>query len=177
VIHRAIVQPAALTQRDAMRRRSTLAMTMLAPCVIAAASAPQAIGQFGKWGAFRSPDGAACYAIAQPTRSGRDDRAYLTISSWPARGIVRQIHVHFRGKAAEGAMLEIADIRLPLKTTDADGWPASAADGRRIVRLLRDAETLRVIARIEGRRIVDTYAPAGAASAIDAADLACLRAR
>jgi hypothetical protein len=160
-----------------MTRRKTLAILMLAPGVLAAAAGPQAIGQFGKWGAFRAADGAACYAIAQPARSGRDDRAYLTISSWPARRIIRQIHVRFRAPAADGATLEIADLRVPLKTEGADAWPASGADGRRIARLLREGGALRVIARIEGRRIVDTYALAGAASAIDAADLACLRAR
>ncbi|PZU07010.1 hypothetical protein [Sphingomonas sp.] len=159
-----------------MRRPAILTTMMLAPCLIAA-SGPQSIGQFGRWGAFRAADGASCYAIAQPSRSGREDGAYLTISSWPARRLVRQIHVRFRGVPADGAVLSIGERRFPLATNSADGWPASPADGRRIARLVREGGTLRITARIGGRRISDTYALAGAPSAIDAADLACLRER
>lgn len=159
-----------------MKRRAILMVTMVAPCLVAA-SGPQAIGQYGRWGAFRTAEGSACYAIAKPARSGKGDTAAITISSWPERQLFRQIHVRFRGEAENDATLTIADRRFPLVTRGADGWPASPQAGKQIIRLLRDAETLRVIARIHGRRITDTYAPAGAASAIDAADVACLRGR
>jgi hypothetical protein len=149
---------------------------MLAPCLLGQSRAPEALGQFGQWGAFRGGDATHCYAIAQPARARRDEPAYITVSSWPARRLFRQIHVRFRGAAGDGATLTIGERRFPIATAGADGWP-SPTDGRQIVRLVREGGALRVTARIDGRRSSDTYALAGAASAIDAADLACLRGR
>ncbi|MDO6415918.1 hypothetical protein Q4F19_16120 [Sphingomonas sp. BIUV-7] len=159
-----------------MKRRAAGMMMMLAPWLAAAAGAPQSLGQFGRWGAFRAGDPVRCYAIAQPARSGKADAAFLTISSWPARRLFRQVHVRLRGAAEPGAVLAIGERRFPLVTKEADGWP-SAGDGRRIALFLREGEAVRVTARIRGRRITDVYPGAGAASAIDAADLACLRGR
>lgn len=147
----------------------------LGPLLVAAAAPPETLGQFGQWGAFRSTDAARCYAIARPARSGRRDAAFLTVSSWPQRRLVRQIHVRLRGVAQGEAALAIGESRFRLMTVGTDAWPASPSDGKRIARAMREADAVRVTARIRGRRITDTYVLAGAASAIDAADLACLR--
>jgi hypothetical protein len=165
----------ALQQRNAMKRLGPAILMALGPCL--AAAAPQPIGQYGRWGAFRTADGASCYAIARPERSGRRDKAYLTISAWPARRLFRQVHVRFRERGVEEAALSVGGRRFPLITAAMDGWPASPAEGQQIARLLREGGLARITARINRRRTSDVYMLAGVASAIDAADLACLRGR
>ncbi len=157
-----------------MNRRESVTLGLAAALTLGAASAPAPIGQYGRWGAFRARDGRSCYAISEPTRAGRPSGAFLTVSTWPERGVVRTVRVRFRG-AAEAAVLTLGGKRFPLTVERADGWPA-AADERQIVRAMREGGGMRVTARIGGRRTTDSYALEGAASAIDAADLACLRA-
>jgi hypothetical protein len=165
----------ALQQGNGMNRRKTVMIALLAGVAVAATEGPQPIAQFGRWGVFRASDGASCYAIAQPERVKRDSRAALIVSTWPNERVSRHIQVRFRKPAEDGATLTIGGRRFPLTTKEAEGWPVSAVDERQIARLLRERASLRVATRNAGRRVIDDYPLSGAASAIDAADLACLR--
>lgn len=140
------------------------------------ATARETIGAYGGWAAFRDPD--RCYAIARPAmRSGRARRAaFASVATWPGRGLRSSFHVRLsreRDRSAD-VVLTAGGRRFRLV---AGGWDAWAADGpgdRAIVAALRGARSMSVEAVGRGGRpFADSYALAGAATAIDAAALAC----
>lgn len=145
-------------------------LLLIAPALLAAA--PEPIGQYGGWGAFRASAPRRCWAIARPERARKRDMGSLSITAWPDRRLFRQVQVRFREPAREAVAI-ISGQRFPLR---ADGWPATPKVGRRLVAAMRNGGMLRITWRSErGRRITDSYVLAGAPSAIDAADLACQR--
>lgn len=144
----------------------------------ASASAQQRpIGIFGVWGAFQ--DSSRCYAIAEPVRqSVRGTRPFASIGNWPGRGIRGQLHIRLSGeKRPESAVLLRVDGRSFQLT--GQGWDAWAPDSRADAELLaaiRTGISMSVETRsARGGLIRDHYQLRGAATAIDAAALACLR--
>jgi len=133
---------------------------------------------FDGWGAFSDPRPRRCYAIAEPERRGGDAgwRPFAAVSAWPARGVRAQLNIRLREAKQPGApvILTIDDTRFALVAGGADAWAANAAVDGRIVAAMRQAGGMRVETRAkDGRRLVDRYALRGAATAIDAAALAC----
>lgn len=149
------------------------AMTFLAVASGPALAQPRAISAHGDWGAFR--DGAACYAVAmasEPTRAG-DPPRFVTVSAGPSprRFSVRLGRVMARGSFAA---LAIGKRRFRLAGGGDSAWSANPGDDRAIVAAMRMAETLTISGRdLAGRRFRDRYRLAGAATAIDAATIAC----
>lgn len=140
-----------------------------------AVAAPVPLGRFEGWGVFR--DGGRCYAIAEPTRRSRVPDAYMTITTEPAAGRFREVHVRLPS-ATDSARILIDDRSFSLRVQAPDAWPRDLRDGPRIAARLRAAATIRVeIRTANGRHHTDTYAAAGAPSAIDAADIACMARR
>lgn len=160
-----------------MIRRRALVI-LLCAALPSAAAAREAIAVFADWGAFRDTGPARCFAIAEPppgtTAQGRG--AYVTVASWPDRRIRAQLAVRLsRGHLAgapvtltigEGAFRLVADART--------AWGRDRSMDARIVAAMRSGSSMS-IATVSPLRhaYADVYRLRGAASAIDAAMLAC----
>lgn len=139
--------------------------------------ARETIGVYGGWGAFRDDGPARCFAIAQPV-DPRQRAGSLAIAAWPDKGIRGQLHVRLSRPRAGTARvtLSVGERRFDLVAGDADAWAPDARTDAAIVAAMRSARSLSVEALDRnGAPFADTYALSGAATAIDAAALACRR--
>lgn len=144
-----------------------------------AAEARQTVGVYKAWAAFRDDAPSRCYAIS--AAEGGDARtrgaAFATVSNWPLRRLANQIHIRFGRSVRPGsAILLTIDARVfQLMGRGADAWPVGST-GREIVAAMRGGLIMSVAARDErGNAFADSYVLSGAATAIDAASLACRR--
>ena len=147
---------------------------------IPAAAQQQALGIFGTWGAFR--DGERCYAIAQPHRGPPPEgwQAFAAVGHWPGRRIGGQVHVRLsRDKRPGSAVLLRIDGRsFQLRGGGRDAWAPDSRADEEILSAMRTGIDMFVETRsIRGQFIRDQYRLRGAATAMDAAALACARRR
>lgn len=154
---------------------------MIAALALLALAVPQpereTIGMFESWGAFREAAPTRCFAIARPADRARRGEAFVSVASWPARGVRHQLHVRLSHARADHArvMLVAGERRFELTASRHDAWAPDARTDAAIVAAMRDARALSVESvDTAGVPFVDGYALQGAASAIDAATLACL---
>ena len=153
---------------------------MAAITIPAPALARDTLGVFDGWGAFADPRPRRCYAIAEPDARRRSAtwRPFAAISAWPARGVRAQINIRLRKAKRPGApvLLTVGDTKFALVAGGADAWAPNAAIDAQIVAAMRRADGMRIETRArDGTRLIDTYRLRGAATAIDAATLACAR--
>lgn len=151
-------------------------MTALALFLLLAAPR-DTIGVYGTWGAFSDASPRRCFAIAQPV-DPRQRAGSLSVAQWPGQNIRNQLHVRLsRPRAASARVtLSIGDRRFDLVAGDADAWAPDARTDAAIVAAMRSSRSLSVEALgSNGAPFADTYALSGAATAIDAAALACRR--
>jgi hypothetical protein len=145
------------------------------------AAARQVIDVFGSWGAFQDASPRACYAIAEPvpdTDHAPGLRPTASIASWPGQGVRNQLHVRLsRSHDPRGRVtLSIGERRFELVAGATDAWAPDPATDRAIVSAMRAGRSMSVeAAGVGGQPFADVYALKGAATAIDAAALACLR--
>ncbi|MET1109956.1 MAG: hypothetical protein ABWX67_00370 [Allosphingosinicella sp.] len=149
-------------------------MTMAAQ----AAAQQQSLGIFGTWGAFRGPD--RCYAIAEPSSTPRpgDGRGFASIGYWPARAAQGQAHFRLSRPKREGSavLLRIDNRTFQLRGGGADAWAADPAADAELVSAMRTGIEMNVETRAaNGALVRDSYRLRGAATAIDAAAIACAR--
>jgi hypothetical protein len=143
-----------------------------------AAAQQQSLGIFGTWGAFRGPD--RCHAIAepyQPPRAG-DGRGFASVGYWPARAVGGQAFFRLSRAKREGSavLLRIDDRTFQLRGGGADAWAADPAADAEIVSAMRTGIEMSVETRsASGALVRDSYRLRGAATAIDAAAIACAR--
>ena len=142
---------------------------MIAALLLAAAP----VGVWGSWGAFRN--GAHCYAIAAPARVGAAGRPFASVASrWGARRGVLFVRLSARRTAAAPVTLSVGERRFTLAGGAGAARSPDAATDRAIVAAMRGQRSMSVTAvSARGRPFADTYALPGAATAIDAAALAC----
>lgn len=150
----------------------TLAMPALAQ--------KQSLGIFGTWGAFRGPD--RCYAIAEPYQMPRpgDGRGFASVGYWPARAVGGQAFFRLSRAKRQGSavLLRIDDRTFQLRGGGADAWAADPAADAELVSALRTGIEMSVETRsATGGLVRDSYRLRGAATAIDAAAIACARRR
>jgi len=140
------------------------------------AAQPQALGIFGMWGAFEG--GGRCYAIAEPFRAPQPEgwRPYVAVGHWPAQRIRGQLHVRLsrEKRPASAVLLRIDGRSFQLRGGGRDAWaPDSRADDE-ILAAMRTGIDMQVETRsTRGLLVRDQYRLRGAATAIDAAALAC----
>lgn len=149
-------------------------MSMLLSLALQAATARESLGVFERWGAFREPQ--RCFAIAQPVRRGGP--GFASIANFPARHIHGQFHARLSRRRAERAQvtLSIGERRFQLIGNTSDAWAPDARTDAAIVAAIRSARSMSVESvDSQGRAFADTYALRGAATAIDAAAIACAR--
>lgn len=159
-------------------------MRLLLPLILLALAAPLAardsLGVFGQWGAFRDPDVPRCYAIAaaEPSRNRRQFDPFASVGTWPQRRVRGQVHFRLSRELAANPRLRLAvgGQRFELTGGGNDAWAADAAQDAAIRNAMRSAASMSVSATdLAGNRFTDRYRLEGAASAIDAASLACAR--
>lgn len=153
---------------------------LLLPLIAAAApaAAQQALGVFGLWAAFRG-DG-RCYAMAEPYEEPRegDGRGYASVAYWPERGVRGQVYVRLSRAKREGSaiLLRIDERTFQLRGGGVDAWGADSAADADIVAAIRTGIAMSVESRSAGGSLIrDSYRLRGAATAIDAAAIACAR--
>jgi len=141
----------------------------------AAASGREAIGVYHGWGAFREADPPRCFAIAEPVRHGGG--AFASVATWPGRGVRNQLAIRLSRPVRAGIapMLRIDERRFSLVARGPEAWAPDARADAAIVAAIRSARSMSVSGvSATGRPFADTYVLSGAATAIDAAALACL---
>ena len=148
--------------------------------VSAAAQASTPLGVFGAWAAFRDPAGGRCYAISRMERWVRPKQrvGYASVGSVPAQGLRAQPHFRLsRDKRPGSAAILTVDGRpFELVAGARDAWPRDRRAELAIVAAMRGGTRMRVVSyATNGRRFVDSYTLRGAATAIDAATVACAR--
>lgn len=166
----------------ACKLRQTAALAFAAATVMlpGIAAARDSLGLFAGWGAFRDPAVPRCYAIAmaEPSALARVRQPFAAVGTWPRRGVRNQVHFRLSRQARQGIApaLSIGGQRIVLAGSGADAWSPDRRTDAAIVAAMRSARTMRISARDErGRPFGDTYALNGAATAMDAATLACAR--
>ena len=129
------------------------------------------------WGAFRG--GGRCSAMTEPQRASRDEtRPHVAITFAPAQNLRGQLYVRLRraGRDGSAVLLRIDGTPFQLLARGADAWSPSARADAAIVQAMRTGVSMTVESRsTRGATVRDLYLLRGAATAIDAAAIACLR--
>ena len=154
-------------------KRLAIAIALVATAVPAIAR--DTIGVWNRWGAFSDPSPRRCFAIAQPVDP--DHRTgFASIANWPGQNIRGQLHIRLsRGRASNARVtLSIGERRFDLVAGADDAWAPDARTDSAIVAAMRAGRSMSVegLGR-DGSAFADVYALSGAATAIDAAGLAC----
>ena len=132
------------------------------------------VGIFDAWGAFREGDPARCYAISAPVRIRSP--GFASVAARFGRTGRAAIYIRLSRPRAQAApiTLAIGERRFTLSGNARAAWSPDAATDRAIVAALRGGRSMSVSAvSLRGRPFADSYALTGAATAIDAAILAC----
>lgn len=160
--------------------RNALVTALVTLVAAAPLAAKDSLGVYANWAAFRDGRGPSCYAIAkaEPSQRSRDFAPYATISNWPAKKVRGQFHVRLSRKLAArpGINLRVGSRRFSLTGGEGDAWARDATMDAAIIAAMRSANAMTVYASdARGRRFSDSYRLKGAATAIDAATLACVK--
>lgn len=142
------------------------------------AAQPQSLGIFGAWGVFRGPG--RCYAIAEPfdAQQGAGSEAFASIGHWPARRGGGQLHVRLSREKRQGSavLLNIDGRSFQLLGGGRDAWAPDPRADQEIQAAMRTGMEMAVETRsADGRLVRDHYHLRGAATAMDAAAVACVR--
>jgi hypothetical protein len=142
----------------------------------------QPLGIFGQWGAFQESGANRCFALAEPMRQGRNLqwKPFASIGYWPGRDARGQVHFRLSRMKRRGSivLLRIDDKTFQLAGGGINAWAPDARADAEIVTAMRSGIGMSVETRSErGGLIRDSYQLRGAATAIDAAAIACARAR
>ena len=171
---------AATISAAASRKNSWAATAMAALLLAAPAAARDSLGVFDSWGAFTDAAPARCFAIAQPVRSGGGARwrPFASIATWPGQGARNQLHIRLSRERDPRAhvTLSVGERRFELVAGRADAWAPDARTDAAVVAAIRSGRSMSVetVSRTGGP-FADTYALRGAATAIDAASLGCVK--
>ena len=130
------------------------------------------------WGAFRN--GGRCYAITQPLRGPPAEgwRPFVAVGHWPGRaGGIGQLHVRLSREKREGSavLLRVDGRSFQLSGSGRDAWAPDAPADADIQSAMRTGIDMVVETRsVRGALIREQYRLRGAATAMDAAAIACL---
>lgn len=157
-------------------------LCLVATLLATPALARDSLGMFSSWGAFRDPAVPRCYAIAmaEPSTRRRDYQPYASIGTWPRRGVRGQVHFRLARKMAPNSRitLSIGGQRFQLTGGGGDAWAVDRRMDAAIVAAMRSAPSMTVYARdTQGRSFSSRWLLAGAATAMDAAAIGCVKMR
>jgi len=160
-------------------RRIAAVLALVAGVCPNMASARDRLGIWNDWGAFRDAGVPRCYAIAmamaQPGQK-REAQPYLTVANWPRRGIHGEVHLRLSRTPAPDrpVMIAIGGQKFAAQVSGIDAWAIDRRADAAIIAAMRSNADMTVLTTgRDGQRLRDAYRLAGAASAMDAASLAC----
>jgi len=137
-----------------------------------AAAAPQTLGAFGSWGAFR--EGGRCYAIAQPAQAPQGAQPFASVGVWPGRGSQLNIRLSREKREGSAVLLRVDGRTFQLLGGGRDAWAPDPRADAEIQAAMRTGVDMVVETRAAGGLLLrDQYALRGAATAMDAAAIAC----
>jgi hypothetical protein len=150
-----------------------LLLPLLLLCTAAPAAAePQSLGAFGNWAAFR--ESGRCYAIAAPSQAPQGTQPFASVGVWQGRG--SQLHIRLSRDKREGSavLLRIDGRTFQLLGSARDAWAPDPGADAEIQAAMRTGVDMLVETRATGGSLVrDQYGLRGAATAMDAAAIAC----
>jgi hypothetical protein len=119
-------------------------------------------------------------AIVEPEGDARpgDGPAYASVGFWPRRGVRGQAYFRLRQAKRPGSavLLRIDDRTFQLRGGGANAWATDSAADAEIVAAMRRGIEMNVETRsARGALLRDSYRLRGAATAVDAAAIACAR--
>ena len=135
-----------------------------------------ALGIFFQWGAFAEKNAGRCFAIARPERAPKEGAASAAVGYWPTQSVRGQVSFRLSRPKREGSavLLRIDGRVFQLSGRGADAWAPDARGDADIVAAMRSGVEMRVETRAEnGALLREHYKLRGAATAIDAAAIAC----
>lgn len=153
---------------------------------VSAISAPataqrESLGIFSHWGAFEEKSSRRCFAITEPSGRARSDQPpFAAIGYWPDQGVRGQAHFRLsvEKRAGSAVLLKIDDRTFQLLAGPRDAWAQDSQADAEIVAAMRSGVAMTVETRSQrGLLVRDNYGLAGAATAIDAAAIACAKLR
>ncbi len=149
------------------------ALTMPTPL-----SARVSLGIYDGWGAFREETTPRCYAISEPVvrARGRQWKPYASVGYWPGKNVRAQLYFRLsREKRTDAnATLSIGNQKFALVSGGINAWAADPRMDAAIIAAMRSATSMSISVQARnGGFVTDVYRLRGAASAIDAAALAC----
>jgi hypothetical protein len=138
------------------------------------------LGIFSQWGAFRDERPPRCFAIAHPTRSPKAEgwQPFVSVAYWPTRNARGQVHFRLSRQKRQGSavLLRIDDRTFQLVGAGVNAWAPDARGDTEIVTAMRSGVNMTVETRsVRGALVRDYYQLRGAATAVDAAAIACAR--
>lgn len=155
------------------------AILLAAAIVTSPLGAKDSLGVFSQWGAFRDTEVPRCYAIAaaQPDRNGKASAGYVSVGHWPRRSIRGQVHFRLSQETSSSDVrVRIGRQTFSLVVSERNAWAKDRQSDAAIIAALRSSDTMSLGLRDKrGKRVSDEYALDGAATAIDAATVACSR--
>jgi len=142
-----------------------------------AGAAPRSLGVFGNWGAFAG-DG-RCYAIGEPAEpvTGAAWRPFASVGHWPGRRTGGELHVRLSREKRQGSavLLRIDGRSFQLIGGGRDAWAPDPRADLEIQSAMRTGLDMVIETRAsDGRAMRDHYGLRGAATAMDAAAIACV---
>lgn len=138
----------------------------------------ESLGVFDNWGAFRDASPRRCFAIAIPVQKTAGAQPFASIATWPGDHVHDQLHIRLsRARRANARVtLSVGERRFELVAGESDAWAPDARTDAAVVSAIREGRSMSVeTVSANGTPFADTYALKGAATAIDAAALGCLR--
>jgi hypothetical protein len=145
-----------------------------------ATAQPRALGIFGSWGAFSGAG--RCYAIAEPFEAppAAGWRPFASVGHWPVRHSGGQLDIRLSREKRPGSavLLNIDGRSFQLAGGGRDAWAPDRRAEQEIQAAMRTGIDMVVETRsTEGLMVRDHYRLRGAATAMDAAAIACIRRR
>jgi hypothetical protein len=166
------------SDQERVLRPAFLALICLAAAATPALAQRRPLGTWFFWGAFQ--DNERCFAIAEPQSASADQgqRPFASVAWWPGRGLAGQVHVRLGREKRQGSavLLRIDGRTFQLVSGPRDAWAPDARADAEIVAAMRSGIDLTIETRsARGLSMRDSYRLRGAATAIDAAAIACRR--
>ena len=158
-----------------IRRRNFLFLFIAMAAPVAAQ--PQSLGIFGSWGAFQG--NGRCYAITEPFEAppALGWQAFASIGHWPGRRGGGQLHIRLSREKRQGSavLLNIDGRSFQLLGGGRDAWAPDPRADQEIQAAMRTGMEMAIETRsTEGLLVRDHYHLRGAATAMDAAAVACV---
>lgn len=159
-----------------------VAVVGAAPVASVSAQAKENLVVSARWAAFSEAKPHRCYAVtmARSVAFKQQDgvQPALGVVVWPERNIKMQLYIKLSSQRQPGTplRLHINGGRFDLVSAGYNAWAADAASDQAFVDALRMGGVVAVVGTgRDGKAIRDVYSANGAATAIDAARLGCLK--